>query len=93
MAGGAQAKMSTTLFMRGVGLWPTKPFVAREKKPLVPRVHHMEPDIACEQAFGRARLGVGKAKRPVDKHLEPPFHPPAVHQILMQAPIDENTDC
>ena len=61
--------------MRGVGLWPTKPFVAREKKPLVPRVHHMEPDIACEQAFGRAgNKGEGKAKWPVDKHLGPPFH-------------------
>ena len=34
---------------------------------------------ASEQAFGRAGLGVGKAKRPVDKHLEPPFHRPAVH--------------
>ena len=46
--------MCHKLFMGGVGLWPTKPFVAREKKPLVPRVHHMEPDIACEQAFDRA---------------------------------------
>ena len=31
--------------------------------------------IACEQAFGRVRnWGEGKAKRPVDKHLGPPFH-------------------
>ena len=26
--------------------------------------------LACQQAFG----GDGKAKRPVDKHLGPPFH-------------------
>ena len=30
--------------------------------------------IACEQAFGGAGWGEGKAKRPVDKHLGPPFH-------------------
>ena len=31
--------------------------------------------FACEQAFGRAgNKGEGKAKRPVDKHLVPPFH-------------------
>ena len=30
--------------------------------------------VACEQAFGRAwNWGEGKAKRPVDKHLGPPF--------------------
>ena len=30
--------------------------------------------VACEQAFGRAGWGEGKSKRPVDKHLGPPFH-------------------
>ena len=30
--------------------------------------------VACEQAFGWAGWGEGKAKRPVDKHLGPPFH-------------------
>ena len=31
--------------------------------------------LACQQAFGRAgNKGEGKAKRPVDKHLGPPFH-------------------
>ena len=31
--------------------------------------------VACEQAFGRAgNWGEGKAKRPVDKPLGPPFH-------------------
>ena len=30
--------------------------------------------LACEQAFGRAGWGEGKAKRPVDKHLRPLFH-------------------
>ena len=30
--------------------------------------------VACEQAFGRAGWGEGKAKRPVDKHLGPPFY-------------------
>ena len=30
--------------------------------------------IACEQDFGRAGLGEGKAKRPVDKHLGSSFH-------------------
>ena len=38
-------------------------------------------------------VGEGKAKNPVDKRLGPPFHVPAVHQILMQAPIGEDTDC
>ena len=36
---------------------------------------HFNRDIACEQAFGRAgNEGEGKAKRPVDKPLGPPFH-------------------
>ena len=30
--------------------------------------------IALEQAFSRAGWGEGKAKRPVDKPLGPPFH-------------------
>ena len=31
--------------------------------------------IVCEQAFGQVgNWGEGKAKRPVDKHLGPPFH-------------------
>ena len=30
--------------------------------------------IACEQDFGRAGWGEGKAKRPVDKHLGSLFH-------------------
>ena len=31
--------------------------------------------LACEQAFGRAgNWGEGKAKRPVDMPLGPPFH-------------------
>ena len=30
--------------------------------------------LACEQAFSRAGWGEGKAKRPVDRPLEPPFH-------------------
>ena len=31
-------------------------------------------DLACEQAFSRAGWGEGKAKRPLDRPLEPPFH-------------------
>ena len=31
--------VSSALGRRRVGLWPTKLLVAREKKPLVPRVH------------------------------------------------------
>ena len=50
--------------------------------------------IVCEQAFGQVgNWGEGKAKRPVDKHLGRRSTAPAVHQILMQAPIGENTDC
>ena len=30
--------------------------------------------LACEQAFSRAAWGEGKAKRPVDRPLGPPFH-------------------
>ena len=31
--------------------------------------------LGCEQPFGRAgNWGEGKAKRPADKHLGPPFH-------------------
>ena len=30
--------------------------------------------LACEQAFSRAGWGEGKAKRPVDRPLGPPFH-------------------
>ena len=30
--------------------------------------------IACEQAFSRAGWAEGKAKRPVDRPLGPPFH-------------------
>ena len=29
--------------------------------------------LACEQAFSRAAWGEGKAKRPVDRPLGPPF--------------------
>ena len=48
--------------------------------------------LACEQAFGRVgNWGERKAKRPVDKHLG--LTAPAVHQILMQAPFGESTDC
>ena len=32
------------------------------------------PKVACEQAFSRAGWGEGKAKRPVDRPLGPPFH-------------------
>ena len=50
--------------------------------------------IDCEQVFGRVgNWGDGKAKWPVDKHLGPHSTAHAVHQILMQAPIGENTDC
>ena len=35
------------------------------------RIHQ---DLACEQAFSRAGWGEGKAKRPVDRPLGPPFH-------------------
>ena len=31
-------------------------------------------NVACEQAFSRAAWGEGKAKRPVDRPLGPPFH-------------------
>ena len=41
-----------------------------QRRPRVTRNLRM----ACEQAFGRAGWGEGKAKRPVDKHLGPPFH-------------------
>ena len=53
--------------------------------------------FACEQAFGRAgNYGEGKAKRPVDKHLGPPFYGTrwlCIMQILMQVLIGQNTDC
>ena len=39
-----------------------------------PKGHMLATLVACEQAFGRAGWGEGKAKRPVDKHLGPPFH-------------------
>ena len=49
--------------------------------------------LACEQAFGRAgNKGEGKAKRPVDKHWYHRSTAPAVHQILMQVLLGENTD-
>ena len=35
---------------------------------------HVCTDLACEQAFGRAAWGEGKAKRPVDRPLGSPFH-------------------
>ena len=62
--------------------------------------------LACEQAlsvWGKdekiARRGKGGEL--VEKHLGPPFHgtccasdpDAAVHQILIQAPVGENTDC
>ena len=57
--------------------------------------------FACEQAFGRAgNQGEGKAKRPVDLKTcrqtfgtAVPRHQMAVHQILMQVLIGQNTDC
>ena len=50
---------------------------------------------ACEQAFGRAgELGKGESEKAYRQNLwDRRSTAPAVHQILMQAPIGENTDC
>ena len=58
------ALVSSAFGRRRIGLWPTKLLVAREKKPLVPRVGHcmvsMEPRRAFNQIVNSLRE-LGKA--------------------------------